>query len=202
MRGNLGKRLGGAAVAAALALAACGGDDDLESDDAGANGGVTGNGDLEDGENGDDAEDRGGEDESGTSDVEGPWPDVDACSLLPTDALAAAGIEDTDGESPSSSLFDGPHCAWGTPLETYVNVVLSGPVTDITKETDELYGQIAGRDAYAHTLDRELGCWMTIDNGDYSLEVSLHLSESQASENVPVCEATEPLAEAALSVLE
>jgi hypothetical protein len=175
--------LGGAVVVAALALAACGGDDDLEVDD-------------------DDVEDSDGAEEAGTSDVEGPWPDVDPCSLLPTDALTAAGIEDTDGEPPSTSLFDGPHCAWGTPQETYVNVVLSGPVTEMITDTDELYGQIAGRDTYASTLDRERGCWMTVDNGDYSLEVSLHRTESQANEDVAVCEATEPLAEAALSALE
>lgn len=188
MRSGGRRRFAGTVALLALMLVSCGDDDDVG--DLQAEGGATEEAGVE------------GDDEERGPDVSRPWPDVDACTLLPGDVLTAVGIDDTDGSPPSDSLFEGPHCVWGIPLQTYVNVVLSGPVTDTTAEFEELYGQIAGRDTYFYTVGGDLGCWMTVDNGDYALEVSLHLKEEQLSELGPVCEATEPLAEAALSALE
>jgi Protein of unknown function (DUF3558) len=176
-----------ALVVAAITLTACGDDDGV---------GTSGAAESTEAEEAEESE------EPRPSEEDGPWPDVDPCDLLPAEALRAAGIDDTDGESPSRSMFDGPHCAWGIPGRDYVNVVLSGPLTDIdVGASDGPYGQIAGRDAYFTVIGDELGCWMVVDNGGYKLEVSLYLEESQAEE-VVVCEATEPLVEAALSTLE
>jgi hypothetical protein len=67
-------------------------------------------------------------------------------------------------------------------------------VTERTTELEESYGQIAGRDAYREDLGSpESVCRLRVDNGDYSLLITLDRTGSQASEKVTVCEAAEQL---------
>lgn len=137
---------------------------------------------------------------------EGSWADIDPCSLLSSDALAAAGVEDTDGEPepppdppPGAPTNHGPSCRWGEGFggtASSVEVFLwIPPFLDLFDQYREL--EVAGRPAYtADEADNTISCMVDVDNGDYFIHIEL---EKASGDGALACEVATSLASAAVS---
>jgi hypothetical protein len=147
------------------------------------------------------------DDECGDLDLDdtaAPWGDVDACSLLPADAVSEAlpdaGVSGTEATGQPPALEG---CRWGDPSGTFVSVKLWDPVNpqefrEIILESSEERGPIAGHTAYVNGLGRF--CSLDVDSTEYWVSVNVTVSRASARD-ADACAIADDLATIALSSL-
>jgi hypothetical protein len=131
-----------------------------------------------------------------------PWPEVDVCSLVPTDALVDAGVVDTEGAADDlPPSIEG--CEWGELYGgegAYVQLNLwDPPIPEVLEEWDERL-RVAGRTAYVEVSDSEFDCHLAVDNDGYLVAVTVDLYGAR-ERDVAACDLAEGMATTALSSL-